>query len=250
MRTCGPVAERAPEARVLLWARIAGLAYIVIIAIGVVAEGVVSSALVVEADPSATVANIAAHPMLFRGSAFAVLVLYVLVLVLSVALYEVLRSVDRSIALLGLVFRSAEGIVGVCTVLFSLLVLQLTTGEGASEIATAARHALAWSFLDARAASMDVVLLLIGIGGTAYCYLFYRSHHIPAWLAGWGVVTYLSMMVLATVSFLFPDHPGWLEAVFYGPGTVFEVLIGLWLSIKGVDPSRAGAGSLAARSRG
>lgn len=232
------MAERTSEARALVWARIAGVAYVVIIALGVIVEGLASSALIVDGDPSATAANIEAHPFPFRASAFTVVVLYALVLVLALALYEVLRSVDRSLALLGLLFRSAEGIVGAATVLLSLVALQVLGPEAGSAIEPARRYAMAGALLDARAAGMDIVLVLVGIGGAVYCYLFYRSRYIPRWLAAWGVVTYLSMIVLATISLLFPDHPGWLEAVFYGPGTLFEVLIGLWLALRGIDAER------------
>lgn len=228
------MAERGPGARTLVWARIAGLSYVAIIAIGAIVEGAATPALVVDGDPAATFANIEAHPAVFRVSAFAVLVLYALVLLLSVALYEILRRVDRGVALLALVFRSAEGILGLATVLLGLVVMQLTAGSTPA-LGSAHGDALVWSFLQARAASMDVVLLLIGVGGTSYCYLFLKSRSIPRWLAAWGVVTYLSMLVLATVSFLFPDHPTWLDAVFYGAGALFEVLIGLWLMIRGVD---------------
>ena len=60
----------------------------------------------------------------------------------------------------------------------------------------------------------------------------------PRWLAGWGIGTYLSMLGLATIGLLLPDHPSWLEAVLYGAGTLFEVLVGLWLTIKGIDIER------------
>jgi hypothetical protein len=232
------VVERVSEVRAQLWARTAGVAYLLIIALGVIVEGFVTSILVVDGEPAVTAANIEAHLTLFRGGSFAVLVLYALVLLLALALYEVLRTVDRGVALVGLLFRSAEGIVGLTTVLTSLVVLQLLDGPGGSAIDPEERYPLAALFLDVRTAGLDIVLFLIGIGGTAFCYLLYRSRYVPRWLAAWGIGTYLSMLGLATMSLLLPDHPSWLEAILYGAGTLFEVLAGLWLTIKGIDIER------------
>ena len=43
------------------------------------------------------------------------------------------------------------------------------------------------------------------------------------------------MLLLSLISILFPDVPGIIEIVLYGAGTLFELTIGLWLVIKGVN---------------
>jgi hypothetical protein len=95
---------------------------------------------------------------------------------------------------------------------------------------------LVGAVLDARTSGMDLVLVLIGLGGTIFCGLLLTSRLVPRWLAAWGVVTYLSM--LGFVSLVWPDHPDALELVFYGPGALFELTIGGWLVVEGVDEDR------------
>jgi hypothetical protein len=86
-----------------------------------------------------------------------------------------------------------------------------------------------------RTAGLDIVLVFIGLGATVFCYLLFKSKYIPKPLATWGIFTYLSMLSLALVSILFPNHPLMLEYVLYGVGALFELVLGLWLVFKGVD---------------
>ena len=138
-----------------------------------------------------------------------------------------------------LVKNPAEAIVGAATALISFAVLSVLDGNAPSDTFEPEQlHALAGRFLDVRTAGLDIVLIFIGIGGTLFCYLLYKSKYIPRALAAWGIFTYLSMLFLALVSILFPNHPVMLETVLYGVGTFFELTFGLWLLFKGVDPEQ------------
>ena len=79
---------------------------------------------------------------------------------------------------------------------------------------------------------------LIGIGGTVFLVLFWRSRLIPRWLSSWGIFTYLSMLCLSLVSFLYVDHPRSMETVFYGLGATFEGVFAFWMLWKGLDAAR------------
>ena len=148
----------------------------------------------------------------------------------------ILRSVHENLALLALLFRSAEAIVGAATVLTSFAVISILGGQGAaSALAPEQLQALAGRFIDVRTAGLDIVLILIGVGATVFSYLLFKSKLIPRPLAAWGIFTYLSMLFLGTVSILFPSHPLMLEHVLYGVGGSFELVFGLWLVFKGVD---------------
>jgi len=219
-------------------ARVAGAAYALVIIIGVLNNLLVDSKLIVAGDDAATTQNILTHPSLFRIGVMATLVLYALVLVLAWALYEVLKAVEPRIARLGLVFRGAEGVVGVATVLISIFVAELVGGENrVTAFEPRQLHALVGAALDARTTGMDLVLVLIGVGGALFCHLLFLSRLVPRWLAAWGVVTYVSMLVLGIVSLVWPNHPKTLEMI-YGPGALFELTLGAWLLVKGIDEQR------------
>ena len=227
--------NRPSEASLRLNARVAGLAYILIIVIAMLSVSLVDSRLIVGGNNAATTDNIIAHGLLFRAGIASMLAMYAGVLVLSLALYLILRTVSAELALLALLFRSAEAILGGATVLLSFIILLLASGGASSALGPEALHALVGMFVDVRAAALDIVLVFVGVGGSLYCYLFFVSRSIPRWLAAWGVFSYLSMLVLAFVSIVLPDHPAALESVLYSAGGLFELTIGLWLLFKGVN---------------
>jgi len=53
-------------------------------------------------------------------------------------------------------------------------------------------------------------------------------------LAIWGLITYFTMFFLGFVNLLFPNIPETVSMFLFAPGTIFELVIGLWLLIKGV----------------
>ena len=82
---------------------------------------------------------------------------------------------------------------------------------------------------------MDSVLLLIGLGGTVFGYLFYVSRYVPRALAVWGIFSYLSILVFALTGILKPQSPVILETILFALGGTFEMVFGFWLVFKGVD---------------
>ena len=228
--------NRTAEPSPLVYARVAGVAYLVIAVSGVLYGALIESKLIVSGNDAATAANIIAHESLFRVGIVLVLIIYVSVVVASWALYVILRTVHKDLALLALLLRSAEAIVGATTVLISFAVISVLGGQGpSSALAPERLQALAARFIDVRTAGLDIVLILIGIGATIFCYLLFKSKYVPRPLATWGVFTYVSMLLLALISILFPSHPLMLEHVLYGVGGSFELIFGLWLVFKGVD---------------
>lgn len=221
------------EKKLNTYARVAGLAYIIVILLGVISVNFIVSSLIVPGNNAATFDNISGNEFLFRIGVASEALMYLLVMLLSLSLYVVLKTVDKNLALLALLLRIAEAIVGAATILISgLIPLHLINTEtvfSAEQIQT-----LLTLFLSLRNSGLDIVLIFIGVGGTIFCYLFYKSNYVPRFLAGWGIFTYLSMLLLSFVSILSADFPETYKMILYVPGGLFELIFGFWLLIKGV----------------
>lgn len=221
------------ETSLIVYARLAGLAYVLIILIGIFSVSYIETSLVVAGDDAATVNNLLANQLRFRIGVLSEILMFVLVILLSLALYVILKRVDKNLALLALLWRIGEAIIGggvaVLSGIVPLLLLNRESALNAEQL-----QPLVGLFLAVRGAGLDVVLIFVGVGGTLFCYLFFKSKLIPRILASWGMLTYLSMLILAIVSILVPDILESTKMIFYAPGGLFEIIIGLWLLIKGV----------------
>jgi hypothetical protein len=230
--------NRTAEASPLFYARVAGFLYMFIIIIGVLNGIFIDSKLIVSGNDAATANNIIANDLLFRTGIASILILYASVVVLSWALYVILKKVNKNLALLAMLLRSGEAILGAATVLISFIVVLLLNGQGYSTVfKTEQLHALAGLFLNVRTAGLDIVLLFVGLGGAVFCYLFLKSRYVPKILAVWGIFTYLSMIILSFISILLPNHPAMIEIILYSLGGFFELIFGFWLLFKGVNVS-------------
>ncbi|MBW2290325.1 MAG: DUF4386 domain-containing protein [Deltaproteobacteria bacterium] len=228
--------DRAAATSPLVYARVAGVAYLLIMICAVLSQAFVDSKLIVSGNDAVTGNNIVAHDTLFRFGIVGVLIIYASVVVLAHSLFVILKPVNQNLALLAMLLRIAEAILGGATMLASFAVLALLDGKGpATAFEPEQLHALVGVVLNVRTAGLDIVLAFVGLGGTVFCYLLFQSKLIPRVLAAWGVFTYSSMLALSVVSILFPNHPVMLETVLYALGGLFEFIIGGWLLLKGVD---------------
>ena len=214
----------------------AGLLYLLIIVIGVLNSVFIDARLIDHGDINLTINNIAGNEFLFRVGIFCELVLYVLVIILSVLLYLILKNVNKNLALTAMVFRAGEGLLGAAVVLTGFIVLDLLNNQyNMASADNAQMNYLIGALLSARANGLYIVLVLIGIGGTLFLYLFYRSSYVPKILSIWGMFMYLSMLLLSLIKILYPELPAIIETVLYGLGTLFELTFGFRLLIGGID---------------
>lgn len=215
------------------YARIAGLTYVIVILLGILSVNFIVSGILVPGDELTTIKNISDNLLLFSISVSSEILMYVLVILLSAALYITLKVVDENLALLALLLRIGEAIVGVVTTILGGIIPILLIKSG-SDFNSQHLQTLMKVFTDIRSAGLDVVLIFIGIGGTIFFYLFVKSKYIPKILAYWGILTYLSMLVIALLSLILPTLPESIKMIFFIPGGLFEIIVGLWLLVKGI----------------
>jgi hypothetical protein len=212
---------------------IAGIAYVLIIILSLIPSNIFDISSILKAENAAK--NIIGYEGVFKIGIAIEFSMFMLVMALSWALYIILKPVNKNLALLGLIFRFAEAILGCVVILFYLTILMLLSGAEYLQVFEPAQlQALARFFLHLSGVGFYVLLTLMGIGGAVYCYLFYISSYIPQILSIWGMITYSTMVAYGFINIIFHDAPAEL-AYAMAPGALFEVSIGLWLVFKGLS---------------
>ena len=81
---------------------------------------------------------------------------------------------------------------------------------------------------------MNIVFSFLGFGSILFCYLFYKSRYIPRILAVFGILAFVLVFSESIAVLLFPVKSMVVTGV---AAILFEIIIGLWLLIKGVKLS-------------
>ena len=208
--------------------RTAGLAYLLIILTSILSMIIGPYKLIVEGDIVATMQNIAANPLLYRAGAAYDFLMFMGVIILSVALYQVLNTVNKSTALTALFSRVGEGLIGTLSVACSVLILWLIEREDGFS----SNQQMVEFLFELKAVIMNLVFAFLGFGTILYCALFYHSRYIPRWLAGFGIFAFLLVFGESVFVILLNIESTPVIGV---PAILFEITIGIWLLVKGVN---------------
>lgn len=214
-------------------ARLAGFTFLFYIAIGI--AGVVLFNQATKGDETAArLASIAAHAPLMRLSLVCTLLTIFNALILAVTLYALTRDEDPDLALLALTCRVAEGAVNAVCAIAMLALLSVAMGAATTATApdAAAANALGALLLKVQGWSTTVGATVFAVGSTLYSYLFLRARSIPVWLAWLGVAGSVLLVVTVPLEGL-QVIKGPLAGFIWLPMLVFEMVLALWLLIKG-----------------
>jgi hypothetical protein len=215
-------------------ARIAGFTYLFYAAIGICIELMMHQARGVDGG-AAELVRIGQYATNVRLSILIVVLESVSALVLGVTLYGITRVEDHELAVLGLVCRVAEGVLGTLRIpnYLGLLWLAKPGGEtGAPDIPTT--NALR-TFLLMPVPSVPIGAIFFAVGSLIFSYLLLRGRMVPISIAWLGVFASGLLAVALPLQLAgFPTGPlsGYSQWL---PALVFQVALALWLLIKGVS---------------
>jgi len=154
-------------------------------------------------------------------------------LVLAVTLHAITREQDSDLAMLALTCRVAEGVTGAASIPATLGLLWLATATGANAPDAAAAQALGAFVLQG---SPLVAATFFAVGSTLFSWLLLRGRMIPSALAWLGVVASILLVVALPLQLAGLLH-GAVTQLMWLPMAVFELVVALWLMIKGAAPS-------------
>ncbi len=213
-------------------AKVAGISYLLVLLVPMIPMVLIDPKLTVDGDMIATLQNIYANQLLFNINNAISLLMFTGVVVLALALYWLLKPVNRELAQLALAWRLMEAVVGVIAVLCSMLALSLLNGGNSSEVFSGGQvQMLAGFFLDSYWTVTILVFVFLALGSLVCFYLFLKTTYIPKSLSIWGLISYSLVLIGAFISILFSNN----AYMWLGSQTIlFELFIGLWLTIKGI----------------
>lgn len=217
------------------YARLAGLSYVIFTIAGLINNFLLNARL--SKVEALNVTGIFANEMQFRLSIFAETIMFLGVVMASVSFYFVFRSVHKQLAQTALCLRLVEIIIGSIAVVISIAMLALTSKSflldtvNLEQIRTLV--AIAASF---RVPAYEYSWIFMGFAGVITFYLFFQTRFIPRAWSIWGMITYTSLILYPVAKLLIAELPR--EAMFVlFPGALFELGVGIWLLIKGINNS-------------
>jgi hypothetical protein len=98
-------------------------------------------------------------------------------------------------------------------------------------------HSLASVFFNIYSMGSNLHLILMSIGAVIFMTLLLSVAYIPKLLGYWGVFTYVTVFLGFSLQILLPEFPIKFLMIVMVPGALFELTFGIWLLVKGVNPS-------------
>ncbi len=187
--------------------------------------------------------TVAAHASQVAGGALLYLIAAFSSVGIAIALYPVLKPWNVGLALGSVVFRTMEAVMYIAAVvsLLSLVTLsQHFADAGAADLASF--QAIGGSLRSVREHATLARVFAFCLGALMYYYLFFQSRLIPRWLSGWGIAASV-LMLAACLLALFSDRYVTGYALLILPIAVQEMVLAVWLIVKGFNSV-----ALAARS--
>jgi len=225
-------------------ARLAGLFYLITIAGGVYAQGFIADRLFVGSDSAATAAAILSHQIQFR-TAFAVYLIEMTAQIAMTSLmYELLKPVSRSVALLSAVFGFVGCTVKIMSRLFYYAPILVLGGSPYLNVFSREQlGALALLMIKINNQGAGIALVLFGFNTLLTGYLIVRSTFWPRVL---GVLAILGGA--GWLTYLWPPLGGRLFLYIAAFALVGSLATIGWLLVVGVDEERWTAQAKAAQA--
>jgi hypothetical protein len=217
-----------------VYARVGGVLYLIMIALGIIEEFFIRGRITVAGDAAATFANLQKMKMLWRTGIAIELVMIIITTVVALVIYVLTRPVHKDLALLALLFYSIAIAVQSA---YSIQLVEALFPLGRNAYLTAftpgqlqAMTALA---MKAHVFGFGIALLLYGPFFFVTGYLIFKSGYLPKPLGVLYQLAGLAYMFNGFVLVLAPQFAGRafmiMAAAFIG-----ETSFAMWLVIKGV----------------
>lgn len=228
-------------------ARTAGVLYLMVAVCGMFAELYVRSAIVVPGDAAATAGNIRASATLFRVGFVVDLVQATCFLLTAMALYLLLRHVNRLVAAAMVTLVAVSVAIMCLNLLNQLVALSIATDvDYANALGPAGSDALATLFAEMQRDGFLIAQMFFGLWLLPLGYLVVRSGYFPRVLGLLLALGGVGYLVDLFARFLALGAAERISPFVLAPALVGEVAFVAWLLVKAVRvPDQDAAGKVA-----
>jgi Domain of unknown function (DUF4386) len=221
-------------------ARVAGGLYLSLVPLGIISFVYVPSLVLVPGNAAATAGNILAWERVFRLGTASHLLSQVIVVFLVLALYRILRPVnaDRAMAMVVLALLCVP--ISFIAEVNALGAVQLLASFGDVSAASVPLDEQAMQLLSMQRSGVLLAQVFWGLWMIPLATLIFTSGFLPKWLAVPVLVASAGYLLDSSAHILLPGRATISQFTAVG-----EMVLPLWLLVKGVDGSRWQRGTVA-----
>jgi Domain of unknown function (DUF4386) len=231
--------SRTMSPSALLYARVAGLLYLINIACGVFGEIFVRGHLVVAGNALATAHNIGASELLFRCGIAGDLIMHITDVPMAVIFYVLLRPVSRDLSLLAALFGMLQTAV-LCANKLTLVMVLLLLGNAnyLKAFDPNQLQTLASLSLTLHESGFGIGLIFFGVSCLVTGYLLFRSEYFPRTLGVLQAMAGVSYLINSFAQLLAPALAAKMFPAIVLPAFVGELGTCVWLIVKGLNAAK------------
>jgi len=214
-------------------AKIVGWLFVITMIVGMVDAYLVAPIL------KKTITDFYSNQSLMIAGAMLIMVMAIGIVGIAVVIYPFFRRYSETIAITYVSFRTIECVllvVGSIVYLFLILLSKefITAGSpDASHFQSIGTLAIGIRYF-----AYQIAMIFLGLCGTLFSYLLYKTKLIPKPISTLGLISYILLLASALLDIFGIISTQGLGIIMYIPGTLFElILLPLWLILKGFNAS-------------
>jgi hypothetical protein len=218
-------------------ARLAGFLWLLMFVFGPIAQ-IIRGKIFVTSDMVTTANNIISNEFLFRlgfASDLAMMIFYVL---LPLALYKLLSSVNKNLSILMVVLVIVGTSINMINLLNEFASWHLLSGAQYLNVFDVHQlQAQAMLSYDLYLNGYEIANIFFGLWLIPLGFLFYKSEFLPGLLGIFLVIGGCGLFLNVFVHFLFPGYEI-VNTVLQIPSAIAEAVFTLWILIRGINESK------------
>lgn len=229
---------RINDTSIVKAARMAGLMFLCGLLIPALNWIFILSRFIVTESGISTAHNILANEFVFRIGIINEVITAVVIIILSIALYYILKPINKYLALLAFILKLVDAFLTLVLALGHLVALQIL--NSLSSMATTNQEnvqGIVGQFLNIHVSLTSIQGMFLGLSMSIFLYLLFKSKYIPNALAVIGILSYVLIFIYDLLFFLLPTISSMpvVQIIGLGPNILFTLIIGSWLLIKGLN---------------